>query len=139
MRVRGTYSKQGDQVKVYILNVKTATFLPLASQRLAARLKYSREEYRRCFSGNSSQSQRKTHANTPKNTDISDGQSPQRTVLCFDYGGNQGKFLLYVKYLNKPNFQKNPHEIRINCIHEAQMRQKQTDKDSWKLKIGCSD
>lgn len=54
MRVRGTYSKQGDQAKVYILNVKTSNFLLLASQRLAARLKYSREEYRRCFFGNSS-------------------------------------------------------------------------------------
>lgn len=53
MRVRGTYSKQGDQVKVYMLNVKTSNFLLLASQRLAARLKYSREEYR-CFFGNSS-------------------------------------------------------------------------------------
>lgn len=29
-----------------------------------------------------------THKHTPKNTDIGDGQSPQRTVLYLEYGGN---------------------------------------------------
>lgn len=80
---------------------------------------------------------------TSTNTDISDGQNLQRTVLYLDCGNSylsklcnkKGEFLLYVHLcLNKPNFQKNPQEIITNCTHETQMRpKKQTNKDSWKL------
>lgn len=53
---------------------------------------------------------------TSKNTDISDGRSPQGTVLYLDYGGSyptvktmQYKGWIFIRctfYLNKPDFEK---------------------------------
>lgn len=101
-----------NQVKVYVLHVETLNcFLPPALERLAARLIYSRKEYKRSITEGNTHA----HTHTFKNTDISDGQNPQRTVLYLDCGNSylsklcnkKGEFLLYVHLcLNKPNFQK---------------------------------
>lgn len=114
-----TYSKQGDQAKVYILNVKTSNFLLLAHRGLQPGLNTPEKSIGDVSLG-TLVSPRGKHTQTTLKIHQWWSKS-QRTVLCLIMAVIRINLCCKQNTSINPTFKKNPHE-REQTYHETQIK-----------------